>query len=285
MGAIRRSRAIRPAVREVRLTPRDTEILNAVGRMKVATSAQLTACFFGDPSTASRRLARLVGAGLLTCRVLDLNHPNLYVLGRRGFDLLVEAGVDPTALHRGVVRRGEGLEHLERVNDVRVALTLETRERPGVSLRVFLADHDLRRAAGADPRAYIPDALVELERPHPHPTLGLSVEVDLGSEAPSVIAASKVVQTLALASARASLWGLDRWRVVFVAPHEKRLRSVARVVTEAGAGAFWFGTDEGRLRETGMLGPSWLSMAAVHAAPAGVALPYGRSLVATERAT
>lgn len=279
MGAIRRSRNVRPKVDAVRLTERDSEILHAVGRMKVVTSHELAALFFGDRSTASRRLARLVGAGLLKVRLLDLNHPNLYVLTRKGFDLLVAEGTDPDALHLGAVRRGEGLEHLLRLNDVRVALELEARTHPGVALDVFLADHDLRRAAGANPRAYIPDALVRLRRPPPAFALGLAIEVDLGTEAPSVVATTKGAETFALAKHRTPLWGLDRWRIIFVAPSEKRLRSVARALHEAGVGSFWFGSDMERIRATGLLGPSWLSMTAIQAAPSDSALPYGRAVV------
>ncbi len=278
MGEIRRSRETRPKVEVLRLTERDIDILHAVGRMKVATSAQLARLFFGDPSTASRRLARIVGAGLLKVRVLDLNRPNLYVLTRRAVDLLVEQGSDAGALHVGAVRRGEGLDHLTEINEVRVTLELEARQGSGVSVRVFLADHDLRRAAGANPRAYIPDALVELDRPPPHPAIGLAVEVDLGSEAPSILAA-KARETLTLASARTPLWGLSRWRVTLVAPSERRLRSIARAVTEVGAGAFWFGSDRERIGRTGFLGRSWLSMRAVAEAPASAPLPYSRSIV------
>jgi hypothetical protein len=169
-------------------------------------------------------------------------------------------------------------DHLAEINDVRVTLEVEARQGIGVAVRVFLADHDLRRAAGVNPRTYIPDALVELDRPPPSPAIGLAVEVDLGSEAPSVLA-GKARETLALASARTPLWGLSRWRVTLVAPSEKRLRSIARAVTEAGAGAFWFGSDRERIGRTGFLGRSWLSMRAVAEAPAGAPLPYSRSIV------
>jgi hypothetical protein len=161
---------------------------------------------------------------------------------------------------------------------VRVILELESHGAPGVAVRAFLADHDLRRAAGANPRAYIPDALVEIDRPLPAPSIGLAVEVDLGTEAPSVLAA-KATQTLTLASSRAALWGVSRWRVTFIAPSEKRLRSVARAVTEAGAGAFWFGSDWEQIRRSGFLGRSWLSLQAVAEAEATTALPYSRSIV------
>lgn len=111
------------------------------------------------------------------------------------------------------------------------------------------------------------------------PPIGLAIEVDLGTEAPSVVASTKGAETFALAKNRTPLWGLDRWRVVFIAPSEKRLRSVARALLEVGAGSFWFGSDMERIRTTGMLGPSWLSMTTIQAARTDAPLPYGRAVV------
>jgi hypothetical protein len=69
---------------------RDHQILHAVGRMKFATTTQLTALFFGHPATCSRRLAKLVSLKLLNVFVPHLNAENVYALSPRGLESLLE---------------------------------------------------------------------------------------------------------------------------------------------------------------------------------------------------
>ena len=90
IGRRRRSRAARPAPRTYAMQKRDAEILFAAGRMKFATTSQLSALFFGSRATCSRRLAKLVGLGLLNVFVPRPDGENFYGLSRRGFDWLME---------------------------------------------------------------------------------------------------------------------------------------------------------------------------------------------------
>ncbi|MFO0645847.1 MAG: replication-relaxation family protein [Polyangiales bacterium] len=90
MGEIRRSRSSRPARGLFYLTDRDYEILYAVGRMKVATTAQLRALFFnGGMTTAVRRLAKLYAMRLLAVHTFSVNDTNYYTLTRRGREVVL----------------------------------------------------------------------------------------------------------------------------------------------------------------------------------------------------
>src|SRR5437868_3898344 len=122
MGAIRRNREERPRAGLYRLTERDLRILHAVGRMKFARTSQLALLFFGDLSTCTRRLAKLVALGHLAAYAPHPNEENLYGLHPRGRDVLVESGVNPADLHLGRRPTRPDLGHLLAINDVRVAL-------------------------------------------------------------------------------------------------------------------------------------------------------------------
>ena len=242
MGTKRRSRRTPPPCGPYQLVSRDYEALHAVGRMRIATSKQLvTAGFFGHPSAASRRIAKLAALGFAGVHCPEMNGPNCVTLTVRGLALLVGRGAAPNELHvaRGVVHRDR---HLEAINDFRVGLVRAARARNELTLDLFLADHDLRRALGRAARhaAYVPDALVRLRLPAGR-ELRLAVELDLGSEW-SAHLASKAHATLELARAQAPLYGLaSPWRPLVLAPTAARLRAIARVFDETGAGALWIG--------------------------------------------
>lgn len=274
MGEVRRSRDERPKSGKYRVTERDLEILRAVGRMKVATTEQLRRLFFADPSTASRRLAKLAALRLLTVTVADLNRPNLYVLTETGRELVVDAGVEAEDLH--VARPVPRIDpHLLALNDLRIALTLAARSRSGVEVTRFVADHDLRRADGAS--AYIPDALVVLEEDGAAP-VHLVVEVDLGGERASQFA-PKIETTVALARAGRGVWGLaPPWRPLLLTPSPTRLRALCAQIVRAGGGELWIG---GLLDDVlaDPLGRVLATASMLAATPAGTALSFPGRLV------
>ena len=272
----RRSRGERPDARGYRITARDREVVLAVGRMAQATTDQLRRLFFGDPSTASRRLSKLVALRLLDVHVVHQDEPNLYTLGSGGLSFLGESGVAQAAVHRSRVGRHGDL-HLQRLNDVRVELVLAARGRADVQLEAFHADLDLRRAAGSSPPAYIPDAIAELKTPAGR--LALIVEIDLGSEGRSVFA-SKVEATVGLWRTGAKCWGAapGAWRPALFVPAPMRARALARTIAEGGGGALWLVTEFERLRAVGALGPVFATADEVAAAPRGVPIPYRGAL-------
>lgn len=253
----RRSRAVKPK-RAGRLQPRDLEILAAIGRMRAATTPQLAALFFGDPSTASRRLAVLLGLGLVLVTVRSLNEPNLYTLSRHGLAALVRAGYDPETFFTTRLPASAGLEHLLAIGDLRVALLVEVEATEGLMAPTVLLDHELRRIAEKEGAAIIPDLLVQLEDGAGR-TLALDFELDLGEESAVYFARAKGKTTLELARAKGRLWGFAPWRPLVVTPSPHRLRHLAVALTEVGAGALWWGTTSEAVNARGLLGPAWAS--------------------------
>lgn len=278
MGLIRRSRTERPEDHEGRLTPRDLDLLTTVGRQKVATTDQLAHLYFGDRSTASRRLARLVAMGVLKVAIQNLNTSNLYLLTKKGYVTLVREGVEAESLHLGRMPASEHLEHLRALGDFHVMLAGELAAHKDLSLDLLLFEHDLRRLSGSPPPEYLPDLLVRLVHPNMSP-LGLAVEIDLGGEAVEFVARTKARVTVALARERKPLFGLERWRAVVVAPARARLRSLAAAIAAEGGGGLWLATDFARLQEAGVFGEAFATCAAVAATPRANAVTFGVSLI------
>lgn len=277
----RRRRIERPGAGRHQVTRRDQEIAYAVGRMAQATTDQLRRLYFSERSTASRRLAKLVGLRVLDVHVCGQTDPNVYTLAPAGVALLRERGVDPCLLHKSRVGRHLDL-HLAALNDLRVELVLASRGRDDVTIEAFHSDLDLRRAAGGAPPAYVPDAIVELVVAVT--PFALVVEVDAGTENPSVFA-GKVATTVGLWRAGGSCWGAapGTWRpAVFVAT-SARARSLARVIVTEGGGTFWLVAEFDRVRADGMLGPVFATADEVARTPRNAVLPYEGSIVASDQ--
>jgi hypothetical protein len=258
------------------VTTRDREIVFAVGRMAQATTDQLTRLFFGDRSTALRRLAKLVALRTLDVNITDPSAPNIYTLGTRA-TTIIGTGPERTDLHRGRVGRHLD-EHLRALNDLRVEHVLAARERSDVAVDAFHSDLDLRRAAGAVPPAYIHDALVELTLPGGR--LVLVVEVDIGTESISVFA-TKVDATVSLWRKGVKCWGAaaGTWRPAAFATSEARARALARVMVEREGGTLWLIADLALVRERGALGAIFATAEEVHATPRDVPVEYRGALV------
>ena len=283
-GAVRRTRASKPTRGAGRLTARDIEMLTFIGRARAVTTDAVATLFFGDRSTASRRLARLAGAGLLRVHVSHLNDPNWYVLTDRGATALAADGIDPDTLFPGRLPKRDALDHLRHLTDFRVAVLLACRARPEVTLKVFLADHDLRRLAGTSTPPLVPDAIVEFERPACAPLM-LLVEIDLAQESAAFFATTKGVYTRDAAKTRTPHWGMARWRPIELAPTETRLRSLARALANVGADTLWLGTTFGTLQAVGVFGAAFATMAAVSATLKEESLRFPLRLVPANRST
>lgn len=277
MGLIRRSRTERPKDHEGRLTPRDVELLTTVGRQKVATTDQLATMYFGDRSTASRRLARLVGMGLLKVSVRDLNSPNFYLLTKKGHATLIREGVDEESLHLGRLPAAEHLEHLRALGDFHAMLAREVPAHTGVTLDLLLFEHDLRRLSGSPPPSYLPDLLVRLARGEA-PATGYAIEIDLGAESAEYLARTKARTTVALARERRPLFGLDRWRPLLVTPSASRLHTLAVAIAAEGGGNLWAGSEFGRLQSHGVLGASFATVTTIAATSRNAPIAYDLTL-------
>lgn len=232
----RAPRGCRPTGRRHRLTERDIDILTTVARMRAPTSKQLTALFFRTPSALHRRVRALHALGLVQVRVTGLNEPNTVILTARGAALVEQEGLPRDEIH--VARRVERLDpHAELVGDLRVGFVLAARRRDDLEIEAMHLDHDLRRAVGHAARdAYIPDALAVFTVGGSRTTL--AYEIDRGFEPTSEIR-RKVSVTLDLARCGASLYGYAPWRPVLLVPTGRRLATLARHISDAGAGDLW----------------------------------------------
>lgn len=277
MGKVRRSRTTRPPRRDYRLTARDLQILRAVGRLVYASTELLRQLFFGDASTCSRRLAKLVALLHLAVRAPRIDGPNVFRLTQRGLDLLVREGFPAEELHLGRRQQHDHLRHTLLGNDLRVRLVTAVRADARFTIERLLSDADLRRLAatdGASP-SYIPDLLARLATPHG--PIGLVVEADTGSENVSYFLEHKVRPLQALRLARKPVWGLSPWRPIVLVPDARRLRSLARAIVDAGGGDFWLGTTLDVLRERSALGEAFATFAEIQSVGRGP-IAFGRTL-------
>jgi hypothetical protein len=119
MAGIRQSRAQRKAEPPpIRIQERDRFILEALGKMRFLTTAQIAALAFGHSRwAANKRLRKLLDAAFVRAWVRELAKENVYSLDRLGARTLDGDGRVP--------RRLDGtIEHLLGINQVRSALAL-----------------------------------------------------------------------------------------------------------------------------------------------------------------
>src|SRR2546425_12729822 len=72
----------------MRGTERDRWLLETVGKLRFATTSQLTRLHFTSRWGANKRLRKLLDAGLVRAWVRSLSEENVYSLDRRGVRLL-----------------------------------------------------------------------------------------------------------------------------------------------------------------------------------------------------
>lgn len=248
MGEERRSRADRPRQRgNYRLTARDEELLFTMGRSRILSTPQIARLFFGNgkhaESTASRRMAKILALGLVRVKVSQLHEPNLYGLSEKGRDWLVSRDCNPDRLHVWRPPRGYPQVHHDlEIGNLRVALTLACKAKPGCELTVYESDADLRRFAGAKKTPeYVPDALVAVRSPDGERRFVIEID-QAGTQGRKVFGRTKAAAVRNLMDAHAPCWGLSwPWRPVVFAVSAARLRTLARAVMSAGGGDRWLG--------------------------------------------
>ncbi len=186
--------------------------------------------------------------------------------------------MQPEDLHVARRLRRADLRHLVAINDLRVALVLATRAAAGVELDLFLADHDLRRAAGKAVPAYVPDALVRLTTPSG--VFGYAVEVDAGTESHRYVVARKIRAVDRLWRSGRPCWGLAPWRPLFITISERRLRLLGATFMRERAGDLWLASVLGVVQARGALSNTLLTMEEVARAQSGEALGFRHALLA-----
>lgn len=213
-----------------------------------------TVARFHSTSRANVRLLGLTRAGLLRRFFLGTKGAGqkaLYALSAKGAEI---AGVPLRGPQR---RKDESLAadffvaHQLAVNRVYCALRYGAIPIPHVSFLRWLAFYEpLTRSI-----PLIPDGYAELRTPEG--SLGAFLEVDLGHERRAVWKA-KVRQylQLALSGECERLFGQRRFRVLVLAPTERRVDSIRKAVAEITEKIFWFATLDATERNS-LFAPIW----------------------------
>jgi hypothetical protein len=209
---------------------------------------------FGSTTRANARLLALTRAGLLRRFFLGTNGAGqkaLYALSPKGAQLV---SVPLRAPRR---RKDESLvadfvvQHQLTVNELYCAVKYQSLPLEGFSFRRWIAFHEpvipgLR---------LIPDGYAEWQTPTG--VQGAFFEIDLGHEG-LTIWKEKVRNYLQLAVSHEfeRRFSQSRFRVLVVAPSERRLRSIRSTVVAATQKVFWFASLEA-IRAHGFFAPVW----------------------------
>lgn len=233
----RASRRERVAGRGARLRQRDLDILLAIAKMRLLSTADISRLFFSAKGTCQKRMRKLFDAKLVQAVVSDLAAENRYALTPLGHALLVEAlGEESVPPWRRCPRAdGRKLAHLSLLNRYRIALACGAAA-AGVSLDRFVPEWELRAAAARAP--IIPDAIAILSSDEAG--IALAVEVDTGSEPPRTVA-KKVEAYVTAAVRREAVFGSIAPTVLIVAATVRRARSVARAIVKGSSSSIWIG--------------------------------------------
>jgi hypothetical protein len=207
-------------------------------------------------STANRELAWLVSRKLLARRYRADSFTNfqtpLYYLGELGWRMAERATADYKAYQRNIESRsGPQMAHLLTIYDV---------------LLKFILESDVTRIIGGEDAFWqesiglgnIPDAWIAYEGGEAF------LEIDRGSERPSVVAAKfSNYRKFKDSGAHALMFPGSRFRVLFTTTSEERIATLERVTTSDD---IWFATMDEFLRET-LHHEHWFAISGYYALP------------------
>ena len=254
----------------IRLTPRDIDVIKAVAAYRALDREQIQALFFPSRNTANRRLVRLFQHGYLWRRILPMEYgqgdrPAVYVLDAKGVELIGDQQWTKKKREAGFLF----LDHLLRINDVRIAFTLGARDH-AVTVSEWLDEGTLKspqmrdyvevsreRASGKRKVAVIPDGyfILDLGDKRAH----FFLEVDRGT------IANKRWKTRVKAYQEYTKSGLYQkryktrsLRILTATTGVKRLANLKKT-TEAAGGKdmFWFTTLDQATPDQVLTGSIW----------------------------
>ena len=234
---------------------RDRQLLTELAVMRVIDREQAKiVAGFRSTTRANFRLLALTRAGLLRRFFLGTGGGGkkaLYAISEKGAQL---AGVP----YRGPRRRQDEMlvadffvQHQFMVNQIYCALKYQTISVPGVAFRRWIAFHE----PIVQGIRLIPDGYVELDTPSG--ILAAFLEVDLGHESLTVWK-EKVRSYLqfALSGDFERRFGQSRFRVLVIAPSERRLHSIRKTVALSTQKIFWFASLSA-IRSAEFFGSAW----------------------------
>jgi hypothetical protein len=234
---------------------RDRHLFEELAVMRVIDREQAKiVAGFRSTTRANVRLLALTRAGLLRRFFLGTGGGGkkaLYSLSEKGARL---AGVP----HRGPRRRQNEtlvadffIQHQFTVNQIYCALKYQTIPVSGVAFHRWTAFHE-PIASGI---RLIPDGYVEFETPSG--ILAAFLEVDLGHESLGVWKEKvRNYLQLALSGDFERRFNQSRFRVLVIAPSERRLHSIRKTVALSTQKIFWF-ASLATIRAGGLFAPGW----------------------------
>jgi hypothetical protein len=256
----------------IRLTERDLKIIQAVYEYRMLTTQQLQTLFFPSLHQAYNRLAALYHHGFLERQFLGvhadkMNTPILYLLDRRGADLLqAELGLDVTWSSEAKQVTAQFLEHTIAINTVRVAIA-KASELPSFALLTWKGENDLKAeydyvsirtpTGRMKSVSVIPDSYFVLETPKG--TAHFFLELDRGTMTTQRFKTKIMAyQVYYQGGGYQRRFGTKSLRVLTVTTSEARAASLRRVTEEAeGKQRFWFTTLACVKPETVLTMPIW----------------------------
>lgn len=271
-----RDQRVPPAQRPpMRLTERDIDIVQAVSDHRALLGSHIQDLFFGSRSTAQYRLSRLFHHEYLDRHFMTVvsggpaSSPIIYTIGRHGERMLAEQrGYTPSELRRpkGGTLSWNFLEHLLRINDFRVDVTLAARTK-GWTVEVwedeplFRANPDyvwLNNSQGRlSKKPVLPDGYFRLAVPQGR--AHFFVEVDRGSESLSRFRPQVEVYQAYTASGQYQVrYSKTSLRVLVITTSARRMASLKMATREAGGDRkYWFTTFDLVTPETVLTGAVW----------------------------
>lgn len=235
--------------------PRDLALLRELSVLRIADREQLRiAAGFGSTTRVNARLLALARAGLLRRFFLGFSGARkaLYALSEKGGRLAEVPCHGPRRPQETMLVADYFVEHQLAVNAVMIALKFGRIPERSVRFVQWIAFQE-PLAPGIN---LIPDGYVEFRTPAAIDAAFL--EVDLGHESRGVWKekARRYLQ-LAVSGAYARRFQQPRFRVLVLAPSERKLNSIRRAVAEVTEKIFWFATTEAVLGEK-FFAPVWL---------------------------
>lgn len=258
----------------IRLTERDVAIVHAVYLYRLLTTQQLQTLFFPSLHQAYARLSLLYHHGFLDRRFLSvhadkMNTPILYVLDKRGADLLrADRGLEVGWTKRGKKLTALFIQHTLAINTVRIAIAKACEATTGYRLEKWLdetalkGDYDrvtIRSQTGRVVNvSLIPDSFFVLETPLG--TAAFCLEVDRSTETLNRFKTKVVAyQAYYAGGGYQRRFETKSLRVLTITTSSPRLANLRRVTEAAdGKARFWFTTLD-KVPPTSVLNaPIWL---------------------------
>ena len=234
---------------------RDRHLLRELGVMRVIDREQAkVVAGFGSTTRANVRLLNLTRAGLLRRFFLGTTAGGakaLYALSTKGAHLVDVVPRAPRRRTDQALVADAFVEHQLAVNDLYCSLKYGTAPIAGVRFRRWLGIYEPLRPG----LRLIPDGYVEFDTPAG--PVAAFIEVDLGHEGLTVWK-EKVRNYLqyALSGNVARQFGPQQFRVLVLAPSERRRDSIRRTVLASTEKIFWFATLDS-IHRHGFFAPVW----------------------------